>query len=435
MNASTVRNPAVTPDGGPGTWTYGNEVHLLVNGEEYYPAVFSAMGEAKSEILLESFLVFDDEVGQELKSVLVGAARRGVRVVATIDHYGSPDLSREFIAEMIDAGVDFRYFDPQPRRFGMRTNMFRRLHRKIVVVDRLRAFVGGINYSIDHLRKHGPESKQDYSVELTGPIVEHFRLLAEGLLQGRPFPRKKPWWRSRVSPVSSDRAKEKGVPALAVWRDNGRHKDDIELHYRSAIRQAKKDILIANAYFFPGYRLVRDMRRAARRGVRVRLVLQGGSADKALPTYAARSLYRYLARAGVCVYEYCERPLHGKVAVIDDEWATVGSSNLDPSSLSLNLEANVITHDAHFASLLRKEIETLIEHHCLSIEREDFHEEAAWRRWAGFVVFHLMRRFPYWDRWLPRRVQPILPAATAVVIAPPPEPAPTDTEARSATGV
>jgi cardiolipin synthase len=431
LNAATgaTRIKPGTAGDGPGTWTYGNDVRLLVNGEEYYPAVFAAMNEAATEILLESFLVFDDEVGRELKKVLADAARRGVRVVATIDHYGSPDLPRDFITELIDAGVDFRYFDPQPLLMGMRTNMFRRLHRKIVVVDRRRAFVGGINYSIDHLRKHGPESKQDYAVELKGPIVEHFRLLAEGLLNKRPFPRNKPWWRSRVSPVSSDRAQEKGVPALAVWRDNDRHKDDIELHYRSAIRQAKKDVLIANAYFFPGYRLVRDMRRAARRGVRVRLVLQGGSADKALPTYAARSLYRYLARAGVCVYEYCERPLHGKVAVIDDEWATVGSSNLDPSSLSLNLEANVITHHAGFASLLRDEIETLIEHHCLSIERKDFQEEAAWRRWAGFVVFHLMRRFPYWDRWLPHRKQPILPATTAVELAPPPEPQPESVDA------
>lgn len=432
MSSSSRDKHASAAGGGPGTWTYGNEVSLLVNGEGYYPAVFAAMNEARSEILLESFLVFDDEVGQELKKVLVDAARRGVRTVATIDHYGSPDLSREFVNELIDAGVDFRYFDPKPKLMGVRTNMFRRLHRKIVVVDRERAFVGGINYSIDHLRKSGPESKQDYAVELRGPIVEHFRLLAEGLLHSRVFPRPKPWWRSRVAPVSAERAKEKGIPALAVWRDNDRHKDDIELHYRAAIRKAQKDVLIANAYFFPGYRLVREMRKAARRGVRVRLVLQGGSADKALPTYAARSLYRYLARAGVCVYEYCERPLHGKVAVIDDGWATVGSSNLDPSSLSLNLEANVITHHAGFAAMLRDEIETLIEHHCLSIERKDFQEETAWRRWAGFFVFHLMRQFPYWDRWLPHRTQPILSATAAVAIAPPPEPAPAPVELSAA---
>lgn len=417
----------------PGNWTYGNRVRLLENGEEYYPAVFGAIDKARSEVLLETFLIFEDEVGRELQQTLIRAARRGVRVVATTDHYGSPDLSREFVQEMIDAGVDFRYFDPKPRLFGLRTNMFRRLHRKIVVIDRREAYVGGINYSIDHLRKHGPESKQDYSVQLEGPIVDHFRKLVLALLEGRELPRNRPWWRTRVKPMSLERAERDGVPALAVRRDNDRHRDDIEIHYRAAIRQARREILIANAYFFPGYRLVRELRRAARRGVKVRLVLQGGAADKAIATWAARSLYRYLARAGVCIYEYCERPLHGKVALIDDAWSTVGSSNLDPSSLSLNHEANVIIWDRAFAAELKANLERLIANHCMSIESERFSEPVPWRRWAGFFVFHLIRRFPYWDRWLPQREQPVLPAPIALEVAPPPEPAPAEPPATGAT--
>ena len=397
-------------EGSLGTWTYGNTVKLLENGEEYYPAVFEAISNAKTEVLLETFLVFEDEVGLALQQALIAAARNGARVIATVDGYGSPDLSREYLAPLVEAGVDFRFFDPAPRLMGMRTNMFKRLHRKIVVIDREVAFVGGINYSIDHLRKHGPESKQDYAVELRGPVVMHFHELCAALLAGRVFPRNRPWWRSRVAPVSMERARNPEVPALAIWRDNDRHRDDIELYYRSAIRQARSDVLIANAYFFPGYRLVRELRRAARRGVNVRLVLQGGAADKALPTWAARSLYRYLARAGVKIYEYCERPLHGKVAVIDGVWATVGSSNLDPSSLSLNQEANVITWNAPFAALLREKLERLIANHCLSIEDKDYTEPVLWRRWAGFFVFHLMRRFPYWDRVLPQRPQPVLVA-------------------------
>lgn len=411
----------------PGNWTYGNRVRLLENGEEYYPAVFGAIDQARSEVLLETFLIFEDEVGRELQQTLIRAARRGVRVVATADHYGSPDLSREFVQEMVDAGVDFRYFDPKPRLLGMRTNMFRRLHRKIVVIDRREAYVGGINYSIDHLRKHGPESKQDYAVVLEGPIVDHLRQLVLALLEGRQLPRNRPWWRTRVKPMSLERAERDGVPALAMRRDNDRHRDDIEIHYRAAIRQAQREILIANAYFFPGYRLVREMRRAARRGVKVRLVLQGGAADKAIATWAARSLYRYLARAGVSIYEYCERPLHGKVAVIDDVWSTVGSSNLDPSSLSLNHEANVIIWDRAFAAELKDKLERLIADHCMSIDSERFSEPVPWRRWAGFFVFHLMRRFPYWDRWLPKREQPVLPAPIALEVAPPPEPEPPPT--------
>lgn len=405
----------------PGSWTYGNRVRLLENGEAFYPAVFGAIAKAKNEVLLETFLLFEDEVGQELQATLIAAAQRGVRVVATVDGYGSPDLTREFIAQMTDAGVDFRVFDPQPRLLGMRTNMFKRLHRKIVVIDDREAFVGGINYSLDHLRKHGPQSKQDYAVQLEGPIVSHFRELVLALLQSRELPGNRPWWRSRVQPMSPARARSGGVPALATWRDNDRHKDDIELHYRAAIRQAEYEILIANAYFFPGYRLVRELRLAARRGVKVRLVMQGGAADKAIATWAARSLYRYLARAGVHIYEYCERPLHGKVAVIDEVWSTVGSSNLDPSSLSLNHEANVIVWDRDFARELKANLERLITNQCLSTESERFSEPVMWRRWAGFFVFHLIRMFPYWDRWLPHREQPVLPAPVALEVAPPPE--------------
>jgi cardiolipin synthase A/B len=404
------------PDGALGTWTYGNHVSLLENGEGYYPVVFDAIANARQEVLLETFLVFEDEVGLALKDVLISAARRGARVVATLDGYGSPDLSTAYLMELAEAGVDLRVFDPKPRLMGQRTNMFRRLHRKIVVVDRERAFIGGINYSIDHLRKHGPESKQDYAVEVRGPAVQHLHELASTLLASRPFPRNRPWWRSRLLPFSDRRAEDEPMAALVIWRDNDRHRDDIEIHYRAAIRQARKDVLIANAYFFPGFRLVRELRRAARRGVRVRLILQG-SADKAIVTWAARSLYRYLARAGVTIHEYCERPFHGKVAVIDHAWCTVGSSNLDPSSLSLNLEANLVVHHAGFARSLTESLERLIEHHCMEVREGEAPNQPWWRHLLGFGVFHLMRMFPTWDRALPNRAQPVVAAPVAVAAA------------------
>lgn len=121
-----------------------------------------------------------------------------------------------------------------------------------------------------------------------------------------------------------------------MTRDNAAHADDIERHYRIAIRAARRRIVIANAYFLPGYRLLKGLRDAARRGVEVTLILQGHP-DMPWVTAATRSLYHYLLPAGVRIVEYCRRPFHGKVAVVDDEWATVGSSNLDPLSLWLNL--------------------------------------------------------------------------------------------------
>src|SRR5690606_13045092 len=299
--------------------------------------VFEALRAARREILLETFILFDDKVGQELRAVLIEAAGRGVEVDVTVDGYGSDCLDDAFIGGLAKAGVRFHIFDPQPRVFGFRVNALRRMHRKIVVVDGQTAFVGGINFSADHLTEFGPTAKQDYAVELQGPVVEDIRRFAQAAVRGGRRQR----WPARRGPAHGARGQGS---ALFVTRDNDRHSTDIERYYRAGFRTAQQDIIIANAYFFPGYRLLLDLSTAARRGVRVRLILQG-EPDMPIAQLAARTLYDYLMSAGVTIYEYCERPLHGKVACVDDEWATVGSSNLDPLSLALNLEANVIVRE------------------------------------------------------------------------------------------
>ncbi|MGP1615739.1 MAG: phospholipase D-like domain-containing protein, partial [Pollutimonas bauzanensis] len=144
-------------------WTSGNALELLENGEAFFPAVFDAIRKAERSVLLETFIIFEDKVGNELRQVLLEAARRGVQVEVTVDGYGSADLTPEFVQALTSAGAGFHVFDPRPKRMGMRTNLFRRLHRKIVVVDGVLAFVGGINFSADHLADFGPTAKQDYA--------------------------------------------------------------------------------------------------------------------------------------------------------------------------------------------------------------------------------------------------------------------------------
>lgn len=392
-------------------WTYGNRVRLLENGEEYYPTVFAAIRGARLEVLLETFILFDDKVGRQLQEALIAAALRGVRVEVTADAYGSPDLSEAFLSELAAAGVRFHFFDPRPRLLGMRTNAFRRLHRKLVVIDRRRAFVGGINYSEDHLYDFGPLAKQDYAVDVEGPVVDDIRLLVETSNASKRLPRTRPWWRMPVFPAPLRDPVPSGAAMSFVWRDNDRHRDDIELHYRAGLRNARRDVLIANAYFFPGYRLLRELRMAARRGVRVRLVLQG-TPDRPIMRWAARTLYDFLLRGGVQIYEYCERPFHGKVAVIDDTWATIGSSNLDPISLSLNLEANLIIHDRAFNDDLRTSLERLVREHCKAIDPAGARRRTLWRQLISYVVFHVVRRFPAWAGWLPMREQKAVPVET-----------------------
>jgi len=375
-------------------WRSGNRVRLLENGEAYFPAVFEAIRAARREVIIETFIVFEDKVGLALQAELVAAARRGVEVDVLVDGFGSCDLTPGFCGPLAEAGVRLRSFDPASRILGVRLNVLRRMHRKIVVVDGSTAFVGGINFSADHLGDYGPEAKQDWAVELQGPIVDDIHRYVVGAIR----PRREDLEAAAAASTSSPAGP---AEALLLVRDNHRHRADIERHYRAAIRSARKQVLIANAYFFPGYRLLRELRRAAQRGVEVHLILQG-EPDMPIVKKAAELLYDHLQRDGVQVHEYCKRPLHGKVAVIDDEWSTVGSSNLDPLSLSLNLEANVVIRDRAFADCLRGRLRHLIDHECQAARVPRPSRWSFWPQLRSALVFHFLRRFSTWAGYLPR---------------------------------
>jgi cardiolipin synthase len=266
------------------------------------------------------------------------------------------------------------------------------------VVDGTIAFIGGINFSADHLADFGPEAKQDYSVEVQGPAVadiHHFALLQ----CGRPA-RAKYWWQRRRQRRSELAFSDHDGQVRLVYRDNGDHRTDIEEVYLQVLRSAQRRVVIANAYFFPGYRLLREIRNAARRGVDVRLILQG-QPDMMVAKLAARMTYDYLLKSGVQIFEYCERPLHGKVALVDEDWSTVGSSNLDPLSLSMNLEANVLIRDRAFNQDLFERLEVLSNNHCKAMSADTSPRGRIWHMTVGFLVFHFLRHFPAWAGWLP----------------------------------
>ena len=378
-------------------WREGNQIRLLENGEQFFPRVFGAIQRAQRSVLLETFILFEDEVGKALHEVLIDAAQRGVKIEMMVDGYGSPNLSDEFVTSLTTLGVRFIYYDPRPLVMGMRTNVFRRLHRKIVVVDEAIAFVGGINFSAEHNTSYGPEAKQDYAVEVKGPIVEDITRFVQQAIGSEQVTRR--WWGHR-SHQPARNSTPGDAQALFVHRDNDEHRDDIEKHYLEMLQKAKQDVIIANAYFFPGYRLLREMRNSAQRGVRVRLIVQG-EPDMPIVKVGAELLYNYLVDAGVEVYEYCRRPLHGKIAVMDQQWSTVGSSNLDPLSLSLNLEANLIIHDRQFNQTLRDNLEQLLSKDCVRVQDDRLPPRTWWHLTKSVIVFHFLRHFPAIAGWLP----------------------------------
>ncbi len=338
----------------------GNQIDLLNSGGEYFPALFLALESARQEIYLESYIFAQDATANAVVDRLCGAARRGVRVHLLVDGFGSRDMSAVYWARLQDSGVLVSEFRRpailRPVR-GMR-----RMHRKLVVIDAASpaaacAFVGGINVVDDWNAPDEIPPRYDYAVQVRGPLVAQIHAAASHLWAVSAISGMRARARARVR-VPPGPPRGSAVAALAI-RDNVLHRTEIEDAYLAAIRSARSSILMASGYFLPSRRFIAALRAASVRGVSVTIVTQGPS-DHPLLKAATQSLYRLLLGAEIGLVEYGKSFLHAKVAVIDDRWATVGSSNIDPFSLLLSREANVVVMDAPFAVRLRESLEAAI---------------------------------------------------------------------------
>jgi len=334
-------------------FTEGNRLTLLRNGAEYFPALEAAIGAAQREVFLETYIFADDDCARRIAEALIGAAGRGVAVHVLVDGFGSRDLMPADLGyRLLGAGVKFLVYRPEVRWFQFRRRRLRRMHRKIVVVDARVGFVGGINV-IDDMHTPGQmPPRYDFAVRAEGPLVAQMQEQAERLWSRIAWANLRQRWRVRLR-AEPDYGRKGTQRAALLVRDNLRHRSDIEDAYLEAIRDAREEIIIANAYFFPGRRFRQALIAAARRGVRVVLLLQG-RVEYMLLHYASRALYGTLLDAGVEIHEYTKSFLHAKVAVIDARWSTVGSSNIDPFSLLLAREANLVALDREFAAELRE---------------------------------------------------------------------------------
>jgi cardiolipin synthase A/B len=333
----------------------GNAFKLLQNGKEFFPALEARIDAAQREIFLETYIFFADVAGLRIAAALQRAARRGVAVHLTVDGFGSKDLPRELVQELEAAGVQVLVYRPEIARFQMRRHRLRRLHRKVSLIDDKVAFIGGINIIDDENTPGHTPPRYDYAVQIQGPILRDVQTTVRSVWEMLTWTHFKQRW--RYTPLLPIKQQPAGNQAGAiVIRDNLRHRDDIEDAYLAAIDQARREIVIATAYFLPGLRFRRALMEAAARGVRVILLLQG-RVEYVLLHYASRALYGSLLEAGVEIVEYHKSFMHAKVAVIDGEWSTVGSSNIDPFSLMLSREANVVILDTRFSGELRQSLE------------------------------------------------------------------------------
>ena len=364
----------------------GNCLRLLEGGADFFPALINAIDDARVEVHLETYIFNPDPSAAAVRDALIRAARRGVRVRLLVDGVGSRELPAEWKAAMREAGAAVLVYRPLVGRWRSNPHSLRRLHRKLAVVDARIAFLGGMNLIDDFepIRHEAP--RLDFSVEVQGPLLSAihesarhvWHLVALSQLQPRQKLPLVPTWPT-----------DGRVRAAFVVRDNFAHRRDIERLYLAALALARGEIVIANAYFLPGRRFRKLLKHAAARGVRVHLIVQGHT-DHPFFQAASRALYRDLLAAGVAIHEYGASELHAKVAVVDGNWATVGSSNIDPFSLLLAREANVVVDDATFCGELRARLGAAMAK-SVTLDPASWGKRAWPRRMLSWIAYEAVR--------------------------------------------
>ena len=373
--------------------------HLLVGGQSLFAAMVHAMERAQRSIAVETYIFDFRGSATAVAEALVRAAMRGVRVHLLVDGAGTGQLSALWQRRFAEAGVRWHVYSPLTGPDFWELSRWRRLHRKLCVVDGHTAFCGGINLVDDFIDPNFSEGLQaprlDYAVQVHGQVASDMddamhqlwsRLEALRELKERDMGGALDALRS----ADQDFKRPSTGPVQLVLRDNVRHRTRIESAYRKALASAQHDVVLASAYFFPSVRLKKALLRAAQRGVRVRLLLQGRY-EYFWPYRASRHLYAQLLAAGIEIYEYQASVLHAKVAVVDGQWATVGSSNLDPFSLLLAREANVVVREAVFARALQASLDTAIVSGSVRVDPLGFTQRPLVQRWVDRLASGLLR--------------------------------------------
>ena len=377
----------------------GNQIKLLQNGAEFFPALIAAIDAAHSEVLLETYIFNADPSAEAVRDALIRAAQRKVRVKLLIDGVGSRELPVSWRHALEQGGVSVLVYRPLVMGWLANPHSLRRLHRKLAAIDARIAFVGGMNLIDDFEPIRFAAPRLDFSVEVQGPLLADihknmrrlWRLVALSQLQASEQ-------KSEIQPAWPT---DGHVRAAFVVRDNFAHRRDIERNYLAALARARDEIVIASAYFLPGSRFRKLLKKAAARGVRVKLLVQGHT-DHPFFQAAARALYRDLLADGVKIYEYQASELHAKVAVVDGHWATVGSSNIDPFSLLLAREANIVIEDQAFGHDLQQRLHQAISQ-SLELDPADWQRRAWPHRMLSWLAYGGVRLMVGWvggGRWV-----------------------------------
>jgi len=342
------------------------KIRLVRSGREYFNLLEQIILSAKDRIHFQIYIYEEDETGRQIAHALIAAAQRGVKVFMVADGYASQNLSATFIKELESAGIQFRFFNPLLRSrnfyFG------RRMHHKVIVIDGNKATVGGINVSNNYNDSTESNAWLDWALYVEGDVALKLESVCEDL---RKF---------EILEITKTRLRRNRLtlpdqPIGVRINDWVRGRKEITATYLKMLRNAKSHITIVSSYLLPGKLLQRNLRVAAGRGVKIRLVMAGIS-DVATSKYAERYMYQWLLRNNIEIYEYEKNILHGKMAVCDGQWLTLGSYNVNNISAYASIELNLDVHNPDFATHAEQNIEMIIKYDCKQITEKEYKSKA-----------------------------------------------------------
>lgn len=365
-----------------------NKVKLIRGGAAYFELLEKVIAEAKDTIHLQVYIYDEDETGRKIADALIAAAKRNVKVYLLADGYASQSLSAAFIQQLTDGGVNFRFFEPLFKSAGFYFG--RRLHHKIVVVDTDIAMVGGINISNKYNDLPDKPAWLDFALFTEGVIVKELCVLCWKTWKGyKPDTTVEP---CNPTVIKLDIKPDEIADVRVRRNDWVRRKSQISKTYIEMLVGSKSHVSILCSYFLPGTIMRKTIKRAISRGVKIKVIMAGKS-DLVVAKNAERFMYDWLLRNNVAIYEYQNNILHGKIAVCDDHWMTIGSYNINDISAYASVELNLDVKNASFARHITQTLEEIIENDCTAVTKESHTRTKnilkQFFRWASYELFRL----------------------------------------------
>jgi cardiolipin synthase len=371
-------------------------VRLIRGGRAYFHALEELIANASDSIYFQTYIFEEDQTGNSVADALIKAATRGVKIFILLDGYASQQLSHSFIERMRASGIFFRWFEPLLRSknfyFG------RRLHHKVVVIDAQHCLIGGINICDRYNDVNNIPAWLDWAIHAEGEVaLSVFYVCARRAMtrwnDSKTFKIPKP---NHVSTIHEE------CRVRMIVNDWVLGKKEISNSYLEMFRKSSDEIIIMSSYFLPGRDFRKRLREAARRKVRIRIILTHTS-DVALAKSAERNLYHWLFRNNIEIYEYTKTILHGKIAVCDKKWVSIGSYNFNDLSAKASVEMNLEIADEGFGAHVDRQLDQIIQDDCVHITEADFDKhlgwaEAAWQKTAYTISRILLFVFTFYFR-------------------------------------